>query len=280
MNITDTTLTIGCASPGRDKATCPYCGAELQYLTFGALRLAQPCDCEGARLHQERRRSEQERRKREDSLREFRERLEASGLSLRGRECTFARFVVSDGSKAAYHSVLEFLQWLGGGGQADASGKTGVLLMGCAGVGKTFLACAAANDVLRRGGRVLFTTAAGMLSDIKRSFVSEGGEYEATAKYMRTKLLILDDLGKEQATDWAQSKLFDVINERYENYRPLIVTTNYSMAALVERLTPRSGDGVTGSAIVSRLVEMCRVVGITGNDRRLCGEIVASNARF
>ena len=49
-------------------------------------------------------------------------------------------------------------------------------------------------------------------------------------------MLIIDDLGKERPSEWTLEKLFTIINNRYENNLPVIITTNYNRDKLRERL--------------------------------------------
>ena len=81
-------------------------------------------------------------------------------------------------------------------------------------------------------------------------------------------LLVIDDLGKEAPTEWTLGQVFRVINTRYENLKPVVVTTQFGKSDLIRRLA-RHGDAETAVAIVSRLAEMCQKVEIDGNDRRL-----------
>jgi DNA replication protein DnaC len=73
-------------------------------------------------------------------------------------------------------------------------------------------------------------------------------------------ILILDDLGAEKISDWVREQLYIIINRRYENMLPTIVTTNCTTAELVERL---------GERTVSRLIEMTDAYKITTDDYRL-----------
>jgi len=80
-------------------------------------------------------------------------------------------------------------------------------------------------------------------------------------------LLIIDDLGKEPATEWVISTLYGIVNERYERELPTIITTNYADEELARRLS-RNGDTTTGEAILSRLHEMCDGVEMWFDDYR------------
>lgn len=72
--------------------------------------------------------------------------------------------------------------------------------------------------------------------------------------------LFLDDLGSEKLTDWVLERLYLIINKKYNDMLPVIITSNYSMDELAARV---------GDRIVSRIAEMCDVVMIDGDDRRL-----------
>ena len=72
-------------------------------------------------------------------------------------------------------------------------------------------------------------------------------------------LLVIDDLGAEKPSEWTQERLYSVVDHRYANRLPLIVTGNLPPAKLAEQ---------TGDRVASRLAQMCRVVPMTGPDRR------------
>ena len=61
-------------------------------------------------------------------------------------------------------------------------------------------------------------------------------EIELTRLYTKVDLLIIDDLGVESMNDWMLSKLFVIVNERMRNELPIIITTNYELEQLEERL--------------------------------------------
>ena len=73
-------------------------------------------------------------------------------------------------------------------------------------------------------------------------------------------LVVLDDLGRENATDWTGELVYSVVNARYEAMLPTIVTSNRSIADL------RAGPYWT---VISRLAEGGRLIAVTGTDRRL-----------
>ena len=81
-------------------------------------------------------------------------------------------------------------------------------------------------------------------------------------------LLIIDDLGIELMNDWILSKLFVIVNERMKNELPIIITTNYNIDELRQRLTVNKLCETTNS-IISRLCNICYRVECKGKDYRM-----------
>ena len=93
------------------------------------------------------------------------------------------------------------------------------------------------------------------------------GYYEVLKLYCECDLLIIDDLGKEKLSEWVLEKLFQIINARYENMLPVIITTNYNEKEIIKRLSYKN-DGIAAESLVSRLNEMCLEVNMNFEDYR------------
>ncbi len=107
------------------------------------------------------------------------------------------------------------------------------------------------------------------MQDIKKSFDTEGmQEYKILGVYKKVDLLIIDDLGKEQCTDWGMSTLYSILNDRYEDMKPTIITTNYNTENLIKALTPKGMDSSKIIAIISRLRETSTVMTMAWKDSR------------
>ncbi len=119
-----------------------------------------------------------------------------------------------------------------------------LLFQGTYGSGKTHLAAAIANDCLARGQDVIFMTAPDLLDHLRSTFGPDSNvEYDDLFEQVRTtRLLILDDLGAESPTAWAQEKLYQLINHRYLNRLNTVVTTNIDPANLDPRVRSRLMD--------------------------------------
>lgn len=81
---------------------------------------------------------------------------------------------------------------------------------------------------------------------------------------MRAKVLVMDDLGvrrNNDQSDWVHSKLYPIINYRYEEELPILASSNYGPQELGERLGH--------DRLISRLLEMCKIHGLRGEDYRI-----------
>jgi DNA replication protein DnaC len=118
-----------------------------------------------------------------------------------------------------------------------------LMLSGEYGCGKTHLAAAVANEVVKRGIPTLFLTVPDLLDWLRFSYDSTETSFEERFDEIRNiKLLVLDDLGTQNATPWAQEKLFQIINHRYVNKLPTVVTTNVDLQSIDGRISSRLKD--------------------------------------
>ncbi len=119
-----------------------------------------------------------------------------------------------------------------------------ILFHGNYGSGKTHLAVAIANYRLEQGNPVLFLTVPDLLDHLRATFgPSSDVEYDDLFERVRNApLLVLDDLGTESATPWAQEKLFQLINHRYLHKLPTVITTNVDLDQLDPRIRSRLLD--------------------------------------
>jgi len=137
---------------------------------------------------------------------------------------------------------------------------SGLTIGGPVGCGKTHLAIAIAVEYMERGESVLFYTMPDLMEQL-RVEASEG-KNEILDNAREAALLILDDAGAERVTDWSDEQLYKLINSRYEDDKPVIITTNaQSMEHLKEIMKKRIQDAEMLSRaerICSRLTEMTR----------------------
>lgn len=174
-----------------------------------------------------------------------RRRIEAmfkrSGIPLRFQERSFDNYeLTQDGQERALRIAKAYAEnW-----PEMAKKGTCLIFSGSAGTGKTHLACAIANAVMKHGSSALFTTVSDALRSVKRAYDKDASlsESDAIAALVEPGLLILDEVGMDYGTEHSKALLFDIINKRYENVRPAIVLTNLDAPSLREYFGDRIVD--------------------------------------
>jgi DNA replication protein DnaC len=119
-----------------------------------------------------------------------------------------------------------------------------LVLKGGYGCGKTHLAAAIANQRIEMGHPALFVSTPDLLDHLRATFSpsSPTGYDQRFEQIRNTPLLILDDLGAQSNSDWAQEKLYQIFNHRYNGRLPTVVTTNLELEAIEIRIRSRMVD--------------------------------------
>lgn len=118
-----------------------------------------------------------------------------------------------------------------------------LLLMGVYGCGKTHLAAAVANDAIALGIPTLFTTVPDLLDWLRYTYGKAEETFEQRFERIRNiELLVLDDLGTQNATEWSKEKLFQILNYRYAQELTTVITTNQSLDDMEGRIRSRLED--------------------------------------
>jgi DNA replication protein DnaC len=165
--------------------------------------------------------------------------------------------------------------------------KTGLLLVGSVGVGKTHLSVGIIKALIREKGiHCLFCDYRELLKSIQNSYNPsvQATEMEILRPVFEAEVLVLDELGAVRTTEWVFDTVNYVLNSRYNDNRTTIITTNYPDAAeqgniaddnprsysAAERAARREtlGDRI-GERMRSRLHEMCKKVEMEGSDYRV-----------
>ena len=118
-----------------------------------------------------------------------------------------------------------------------------LLMMGRFGSGKTHLAAAIANHAIETGTATLFLTVPDLLDWLRYAYSGVDMSFEERFEEIREiPLLILDDFGTQNATPWAQEKIFQIMNHRYINQLPTVVTSNMLINDFEGRIRSRLQD--------------------------------------
>ena len=265
------------------KVNCQFCHKELPYLGIRSLftksiiqwkEEPERCSCDQSlrrwkQIDEAKAKAEADRLKQQEQteLRARAERLfDQSKMGARFKTRTFENFRVDSQNAKAFETVKRYSDNF----RKHADQGLGFMLSGSYGTGKTHLAAALAIDLINKGIPVVFGTSISLLGKIKQTYGgnrNQENELEILETYNSVNLLIIDDLGKERTSEWVLEKLFSIVNTRYENNLPIVVTTNYDMATLIDKLTVNQNSDIAES-LVSRLYEMCRGIRLNAPDHR------------
>lgn len=172
-------------------------------------------------------------KEREVQERRARRVLERSHLSAM-HTMTFDTFDPDPEHQRAYERAREFA----------ANPRGWLILMGMYGTGKTHLAVAIGNYRLAFGENVVFMVVPDLLDHLRATFNPASDiTYDDLFDGVRTApLLILDDLGTQSTSPWAEEKLYQIFNYRYNQRLPTVITTNKALDEFSGPIGSRMAD--------------------------------------
>lgn len=185
-----------------------------------------------------------------------------SEMPVRLADATFSDFKVEENLSPTLAKARDACERYAAEFEERSWSGEGLYLAGPVGTGKTHLAAATARRLMyRRHTPTLFVTVPDLLDRMRPgNFGGVQDDREAWfAAAKGAELLVLDDLGAEKATEWAQERVFILINHRYRERLPTIFTSNLDPEELGEHL---------GERVVSRIVEVSEFVRVAGVDYR------------
>lgn len=261
---------------------CPECGAFIRYGSISAMginkefRLECPCMVE---------KREKERKENitsgvsviRSAMREY------SGMKTKQQSFFLDKIKPIEGQQEAYKAAVAFVERF-----SKDRHTTGILFSGGVGSGKTFITAAVANAVIdmchisdddaERAGKgiadrkytpVRFTSTVELLEQLKATYNAGSGTETAqniTDRLKKAPLLVLDDMGAEKPSEWVSERLFEIVDYRYNEELPVIITTNATPQELKQKIGERSFD---------RLREMCVFIPVTAkSQRQTAGKVV------
>jgi DNA replication protein DnaC len=228
------------------EVACPLGACDGSGWILGPEDVARACEC------------------REQRLKRGRVRGVASAIPPRYQGVSFDRPPVSDMASSAEtrEAVKKVAAYIDDLGSNLGKGR-GLWLFGDTGTGKTTLAMLVSKAATEMGHSVAIYSLPKLLARIRRTYETEPGSDSYGAFFERltsVDLLHIDDFGAEKRSDWVLEQLYALVNERYEDERSIMLTTNLAVDKLEDQI---------GARTVSRLTETCEQIPLFGTDRRL-----------
>jgi len=154
------------------------------------------------------------------------DRFDPSGRGLRGE----SRRNLEGAFRLAKHWAAEPDGWL--------------VFLGANGCGKTHLAAGIASERLAQGDAVAFANVPDLLDELRATFAPGSKERfdHRFRRLLEAPVLILDDLGAQQSSAWAEEKLYQLLNHRHVQRTPTIFTTNCELKEMEPRIASRLAD--------------------------------------
>ena len=225
-------------------ATCKTCGGktEKEIVILGRKRTVRVmCECEVKEMELE---EQQEiARERQDRIKRL---FTNSLMDKKFINETFENWDFNKGDKKMYNVGVKYCEKF----QEAKKEGLGFLIYGTPGNGKTYLSNCIANRLLNQMNPVICVSINALLERIRETYSKWGNEGEGTIlkALSLADLLIIDDLGTEQDTEWSKSRIYNIIDSRYRNKLPMIISTNKSIEDLKDMYHERTID---------RLLELC-----------------------
>ena len=167
---------------------------------------------------------------------------------------TFDKFDPAGNSNSNREQQNALIQTLNGCTTFAENPEGWILLTGPNGSGKTHLAISVANELEKKNIDVYYAFVPNLLDYLRASFSPTSSvNFDSVFESLKeSEVLILDDLGGESSTPWAEEKLYQIIVHRHELRMPTIITSSLSLDEL-ERSKPRIASRLVDGMVVDWL---------------------------
>ncbi|WP_223110707.1 DnaA ATPase domain-containing protein [Paenibacillus sinensis] len=194
-----------------------------------------------------------------------------ASFSAKDRGYTFKTAVIDNDNREQYKLAIEFVREI----KAHLESGTWLYIFGdemraaelskeAFGTGKTYMMQCIANALAHRRIPGLYVTEEVLFSDIKSTYNrdSEESENDVLQRYYNVPILMIDDIFTAPYKDWAEGKLFSILDERDKKNKITIMTSNYAIGRIRTRLP------INGGKIASRIRGKAIEIEMIGPDRR------------
>ena len=204
---------------------CSKCN-DLEYIINLELNSGTPCEC------------------REKNI--YKRILEHSGISQSFQKINLQTYIEkNEECKKAKKAALEYFKNFK---LTEKDKNNSISFLGNVGAGKTHLSISIANNLMYNNIAVLYMPYREVITKLKQNMLDEVEYTKTLNRYKNARVLLIDDLFKGKITESDLNIMFDIINHRYLNRMPLIVSSEFNQNRMLD----------FDEAIGSRIIEMCK----------------------
>lgn len=227
-----------------ENGICPFCGKKLYSKKIKVLGKEMLFNIKCSCL------KEKEKEKEKNSLflkkmNKVRDCYNWSKLGRRLINCSFENYLINEDNKKFYNLCKTYVI------NFDAFSKKGIglLVFGNAGNGKSHLTVSIFKEIMKRNKTAIFISSSALITRMNESKNYNSNEKLTSLINLlsHVELLVLDDLGAHKWDSSTLENLYKIIDSRYENLKPIIVSTNCSVDELKFNLGDRIFDRLAGS---------------------------------
>lgn len=176
-----------------------------------------------------------------------REKMERSGISAEFQKKVFANFDPK-GNEQLVSAKGKAMRYTDDFEKMEHDRHNSIMFSGQVGAGKTHLGTAICGVLIKRGVEVSYMAYRNAVTKIKQNIINEEEYGRELSRYMTARVLYIDDMLKGRLTEADVNIMYEIINYRYMNNMPIIISTEKSPNDLL----------AFDEAIGSRIIEMCR----------------------
>ena len=191
------------------------------------------------------------------AIKQARVMMKRSGISAEFQKKTFDNFETRNNSQIV-NAKNKALQYVKNFERTEHERHNSIMFCGQVGAGKTHLGTAICGELMNRGVAVIYMAYRNAVTKIKQNVINEEEYNRQLNQYTSARVLYIDDLLKGRLTDADINIMYEIVNYRYMNNMPIIISTEKTPEELI----------TFDEAIGSRLLEMCRrnIIQLHGKD--------------